>query len=76
MRGISVGPIAEISGDFWMFLFFASHFINENGPKLLAWPNGACLLEQEIFLVDAFQIIKSEVIKIISEQRKEIRGRR
>lgn len=76
MRGVTCGPVADLSGGFWMLLFQGCHNINKNGVTLRAWPDGGCLLEQEHFIVEAFQIMRGEAMKIMGEQIKgATRGR-
>lgn len=70
MRGVTVGPIDGLPGEFWVLLFNGCHSVQQQGVSRQAWPDGRCLLEQPQFIVEAFQIIENEVIKIMSEKRK------
>lgn len=70
MRSVTVSPVAGLPGDFWMTVFNGSHNIGQHGVLLHAWPDGACLLEQELFLVEAFQTMRGEIMKVMGEQRK------
>ena len=76
MRGVAVGPVDGLPGELWMTLFNGCHSVQQDGITRQAWPDGGCLLEQEQFTVETFQLIENEVIKIMTEKRKSARARK
>lgn len=71
MRGVVVGPVADLPGEFWNGLFSGCCSVTPGGVVQRAWPDGLCLMEQEQFVVDAFDVMHKEVLVVISEQRKK-----
>ena len=60
-----MGAVFGVSCVQWTILFTDSHSITSGGVILNDWPDGQCLLEQEVGTVHVFGLINDELKKMM-----------